>query len=265
VKGIDCATQITQKAGQELVKQGINYVARYLVPDWPSMTWKRLTKEEVQILTALGIKILSIFETSANRPQGGAEAGAYDGQLAYNETQLIGQPTGTAVFFAVDYDAGPADYDLIEQYLRAAAEQLPGYKIGVYGSFYVVEEMARRKACDYFWQTSAWSGNNIPVSAHVYQYEYGVQIAGIQTDINDFYFDYVCWNLDTPPVEQEVKALDWKTIIQKISNNPDEWKNSIEVVVNAAKAEGDLGALEIFAYLPQLIEKVYSEAKAGRI
>jgi N-acetylmuramoyl-L-alanine amidase len=48
----------------------------------------------------------------------------------------------------------------------------------------------------------------------------------------------------------------WKEIIQEISGNADEWQSAIETAVNAAKADGDLGALEIFEYLPQLIERI---------
>lgn len=57
----------------------------------------------------------------------------------------------------------------------------------------------------------------------------------------------------------EVKNLDWKDILKKVASNPAEWEEAINVAVNAAKAEGSLGALEIFKYLPELLEKVYNE------
>lgn len=53
------------------------------------------------------------------------------------------------------------------------------------------------------------------------------------------------------------KKLDWKEILKKKAGNPAEWENAINVAVNAAKADGNLGALEIFKYLPELIEKIY--------
>lgn len=60
----------------------------------------------------------------------------------------------------------------------------------------------------------------------------------------------------------EVNAVpDWKEIIKKISSNPDEWENGINAAVAAAKADGNLGALEIFQYLPLLIEKVYKSVQ----
>jgi hypothetical protein len=54
------------------------------------------------------------------------------------------------------------------------------------------------------------------------------------------------------------EGVDWKTILQKASANPDEWITSIEAVKNAAEAEGNLGVFEIFKHLPALIEKIYS-------
>ena len=52
--------------------------------------------------------------------------------------------------------------------------------------------------------------------------------------------------------------LNWKEILQKVASSSSEWENAINVAVNAAKADGDLGALEIFKFLPELIEKIYN-------
>ena len=57
---------------------------------------------------------------------------------------------------------------------------------------------------------------------------------------------------------EDVKQLNWIEIIQKVASNPAEWETAIIVAVNAAAADGNLGALEIFKYLPDLIEKVYN-------
>lgn len=54
------------------------------------------------------------------------------------------------------------------------------------------------------------------------------------------------------------QTLNWEQIIEKALSSPTEWKNAIDVAVNAANADGDLGPLEIFKYLPNLIEKVYN-------
>jgi len=50
--------------------------------------------------------------------------------------------------------------------------------------------------------------------------------------------------------------LDWKTIIERASSDSARWEKAIITAQNAAKADGDLGDLEIFNFLPQLIEKI---------
>lgn len=239
--GIDCATPITRDTASKLAELGALFVGRYLVPNYPSLAWKRLTQDEVQECTEQGIKILSVFELSAGDMKGGADAGASHGALAYQEAQAIQQPEGTPIFFAVDFEASENDYDAIEQYLRAAKEQIPGYKIGVYGSFYVVEEMARRGAADYLWQTYAWSGGNIPVSAHVYQHQNDTTLADISVDIDDFYTDEVAWNYNTQTPEQQLKEepvmeeISVDEAIQILVDNgvittPEQWNKAVEVV-----------------------------------
>lgn len=67
-------------------------------------------------------------------------------------------------------------------------------------------------------------------------------------------FDYIIVELN----RKETIKLDWKEILKKVADYPETWENAIEVVVNAAKADGNLGALEQFKYLPELIEKIYN-------
>lgn len=112
IKGIDCAVPLTVEKAKAMAAAGMKFVCRYLVP--ASMEWKRLTKAEAKAIAAL------------------------------KEAKLIAQPVGTAIYFAVDFDAQPKDYATIEAYLRAAAKELPGYAVGVYSSYSFVEDMAKR-------------------------------------------------------------------------------------------------------------------------
>ena len=56
-----------------------------------------------------------------------------------------------------------------------------------------------------------------------------------------------------------VDKMEWKDILALAADSQDKRIEAIDVAVNAAKADGDLGALEIFKYLPTLIEKVYQK------
>lgn len=191
MKGIDCATPLNADTARGLAAAGMEFACRYLVSE--KYSWKRLTRSEAELITSVGMQILSVFETSASRASGGADAGRKDGAAAYKEAQLICQPSGTAIYFAVDYDAQPADYDAIEAYLRAAGEQIPGYAVGVYGSYTVIEEMVSRGAAGHFWQTYAWSRGLKSRAANVYQYKNDISMAGIGIDLNESFGNEGFW------------------------------------------------------------------------
>lgn len=191
MKGIDCATPLTKTTAQSLAAAGMEFICRYLVP--PRLAWKRLTRAEAEAITQAGLKLVSVFETTASRPAGGAAAGVVDGREAMTEAKLVGQPPGSAIYFAVDYDAQPADFKAIEAYLRAAAAEIAGYGLGVYGSYAVVEEMARRGAARHFWQTYAWSHGQKSRKANIYQYKNDISLAGIGVDLNESFGDEGFW------------------------------------------------------------------------
>lgn len=49
----------------------------------------------------------------------------------------------------------------------------------------VVEEVAKRGACQRFWQTYAWSKGQLSKSANLHQYKNGQFLAGHDVDLND--------------------------------------------------------------------------------
>jgi len=222
MKGIDCATPLTKTTSKSLAAGGMGFVCRYLVPE--GYEWKRLTRPEAEAITEAGMQIISVFETSAGRPAGGANAGQADGVAAYKEAQLIGQPAGTTIYFAVDYDAQPADFDNIEAYLRAAGEQIPGYEAGVYGSYDVIEEMARRGAAKRFWQTYAWSRGQKSQEANIYQYRNDISMAGIGVDLNESFGCEGFWNTEVKPKmspEDANKIIAFLAAAWKASDDPE--------------------------------------------
>jgi hypothetical protein len=194
-KGIDSSTPLTAATAKKIAAAGYGFAARYLVPaGFP----KRLTRAEAEVITASGMQIVSVFETTAARPTGGAKNGNVDGAVAYHEALAIGQPKGSSIYFACDWDAGLSDYDSIEAYLRAAGSQIPGYKVGVYGSFAVIEAMIGRSAAECGWQTYAWSRGKKSALANIYQHQNDVSVAGIAVDLNESYGNEGWW--DTKPV-----------------------------------------------------------------
>ncbi|MFC5531012.1 glycoside hydrolase domain-containing protein [Cohnella yongneupensis] len=99
IKGIDFVQPISAETAKSIAAEGYCFAGRYLVP--PSYAWKRLTRAEAEGITEAGMDIVSVFETTASRPEGGAVNGHADGQAAYVEAVGIDQPVGSAIYFTV--------------------------------------------------------------------------------------------------------------------------------------------------------------------
>jgi hypothetical protein len=213
-QGFDCATPLTQDIATAFVNDGNVFVARYLTPSG----WKKLTRSEAEIITAAGLQIVSVFETTANRAAGGAPNGHTDGALALSLAQELGQPVGSTIYFAVDFDTN--SFDVISAYLRAASTHIVGYDTGVYGSYGVVEAMKDSGACSKFWQTYAWSRGNKSESINIYQYDcgptgQGFEKNGIGVDLDESFGNEGWWNTIVQTIEEDVdnmpmKLEDWQ-------------------------------------------------------
>lgn len=219
--GIDCATPLTATTAKALAAEGVKFACRYLT--LAKYEWKKLTSAEVTAIHAAGMKLVSVWETTAGRAAGGATAGKEDGILALKEAQSVGQPKGTVIFFAVDYDAKANDHMAIEAYLKAAAIQIPGYKIGVYGSYSVCLTMFNL-GIKYLWQTYAWSGGKFTDHANIYQYKNDTKLVDVSLDLNEAYNEDCFWTPATSTIPQ-----------------PDTQTKSIPLVQGFIPVDGDNG------------------------
>lgn len=216
-QGIDSSNPLTAEQVKVMVAAGKTFFARYLVPE--SLAWKRLTAAEAKAISEGGGKIVSVYETTANRAKGGAAAGKSDGIAALAQAKLINQPIGSAIYFAVDYDAQAYEFETIEAYLRAANNEIKGYQCGVYGSFAVIEEMHNRKACTHFWQTYAWSARRKSNHANIFQYQNGVKVAGVPCDLNESFNDEGWWSYLDEVKPKPVELGFDKAAAQKVIND----------------------------------------------
>lgn len=185
ILGIDCASKLTFDKAKALKNKGYEFAGRYLVPQTGNLKWKALTAQEAKDITDAGMSLLTVYETTANRALGGAASGAYDGAQALKCAHDISMPTSGVIYFAVDFGAQAGDMDTIEAYLKAARLNTDEYEIGVYGSYFVVEEMAKRKACIHFWQCVGWSQGKKSSYRNVYQAKWNKTEAGVAVDINE--------------------------------------------------------------------------------
>jgi len=195
-QGFDCATPLTAATAAAFKRDGYAFVCRYLVP---STSWKALKKSEADLISAAGLQIVSVFETTANRALGGRNAGRADGRTAVQIAKQVGQPEGSTIYFAVDFDALPSQMTTIIDYIRGANEATPAYDTGVYGSYAVVQAVRSAGACPKFWQTYAWSRGQVASGIHLYQYDNGPSgqgnlINGIMVDLDESYGEEGWWN-----------------------------------------------------------------------
>ncbi|WIG47233.1 DUF1906 domain-containing protein [Bacillus halotolerans] len=143
----DTATILTAEKAQTLRNNGYKTVGRYLtgnVRTSNGLTSKALTSEELAVIFDTGLKVFPIYQ------DGGYESsyfvkdqGTRDAYSAASAARRLGFPSGTTIYFAVDFDA--YDYEVTDkiipyfQEIKSAFAKMqtfstaPKYEIGVYG------------------------------------------------------------------------------------------------------------------------------------
>lgn len=166
-QGIDLAIDTGDHLNQ--IRAGrLNFVARYYRD--PSSHWPPLTPAEAQRLSATGVKIVAVFEShSANPAYFSYARGYWDAVTAVQEARAVGQPTGSAIYFGVDFNARVDQVPAVEDYFRGVAAALAAagggigrapYKVGVYGSGAVCGLLKFHGLAQYAWlsNSTAWAG-----------------------------------------------------------------------------------------------------------
>jgi hypothetical protein len=145
-----------------LVSQGVQTVIRYYnFSNSQSFPEKCLELAEAQTLGAQGMQIAVVFQQRQDQVADFTELkGVAAGRHAYRHAQdNIGQPAGSGIYFAVDFDASSSDItDNIAPYFegvkRAFAEESrgnPAYRIGAYGSGFVCTSLTTKGLIEFTW------------------------------------------------------------------------------------------------------------------
>ena len=139
LNGLDTSMELTRHA-QALKTQGYDFALRY----YSNNAAKNLSLGEARALSGAGLKIGVVWETSGTHAAFFTRAqGLADGAQAFRmASETIGQPFGSAIYFAVDYDPTQVDIDGgIANYFTGVRAALyvanlgkPSYQVGVYGS-----------------------------------------------------------------------------------------------------------------------------------
>ena len=165
-RGIDLPID-SRDVSQELKHSGLHFVARYYRD--PASRWPPLSAEEARAVAEKGIKLVAVYQYRSHRPDYFSYATGYsDAMGAYRQAKATGQPPGSGIYFAVDYNA--PDYEIrgpVTQYFRgiaaglaAAAGGAPEYRVGVYGSGAVCNYLKRTGLAQLAWLSgsTAWAG-----------------------------------------------------------------------------------------------------------
>ena len=208
-KGFDTATRLTAEKTRLFAAQGFVFVGRYLDN---RTSWKALSDVEARDISEAGLYIVSLYERTASRPREGAAAGQAGGRQALAHAKQVGQPEGSAIYAAVDYDAQAADYDQIEAYMRAFDAEIDGYELGIYGSYAVCKAMYQCGVTQKLMQTYAWSRGQVFPQNSIYQYENDISVNGIGIDRCESNGDAGGWRVGmavkpaAPQLSKEVAA-----------------------------------------------------------
>lgn len=155
-----------------LASNGVQFVCRYLSYD---TTGKNITQPEYENLLGQGISVVLNWEWNPTDPLSGYNLGRQHAQKAESLRQALGAPDTAPIYFSADFNATASQQAAIDQYLAGAASVIGSGRVGVYGSYYVVERCYANGSAAWFWQTYAWSNGNVSSHAHLYQYNNGVQ------------------------------------------------------------------------------------------
>ena len=163
--GIDLPTDASDVLN-ELKDGRIAFVARYYRD--PMSRWPALSASEAQRLSSLGLRIVAVWEPYRPDPVYFSYATGYNDALrAHRQAKAVGQPAGSAIYFAIDFDARGQALSAVDQYFRgvragiaASGGGRPEYKIGVYGSGAVCYQVRQTGLAEYSWLSNspAWAG-----------------------------------------------------------------------------------------------------------
>lgn len=144
---------------QLLQGKNVDTVGRYYRmathPEWA------ITKAEAQELSKNNIRIFTVFEDfgHADKLELTKDQGKKDGTSALNQAQAIGQPLGSAIYFAVEglpNGYKKADLPAIRDYFSGVKEAIAGkYELGVYADGTVCKAMLDENVCKYTWLAAA--------------------------------------------------------------------------------------------------------------
>lgn len=165
IQGIS-TSRLCEGSASCLAGQGLGFVFRYHSRT-TALAEKRLRPREAAELARAGLAIAAVYQDRARQTEDfGAARGRLDGAGAFSAAGQVGQPQGSAIYFAVDVDFSAAQiaqfvlpyFRGVREALAAAAGGGPGYRVGVYGSGLTCRLLDEAGLVDFKWlaQAGGW-------------------------------------------------------------------------------------------------------------
>ncbi len=137
-----------------LKTRGVTAIGRY----YSSNAWKRLTPQEARAVSDAGIDLFTVFENSGD-PALTVEKGVFDAQVAIKQARTVGQPEGSAIYFALEHL--PNGYDKThvpgtKRYIEGVRQVLDkSYVVGVYSNGVILSAMLDAGLCEFTWLSAS--------------------------------------------------------------------------------------------------------------
>jgi len=182
-----------------LIKEGVETVFRYYAYDIGLS--KVISRKEATAIVSAGLKLGIVYEN-----YNGNQLSSFNYNSGYSDacaayvygSETIGQPFGTAIYFAVDVDVTDDQINtLIVPYFEGVRDGLADnakngetYIVGVYGCGAVLQVLKAKALCEYRWlsESTAYNGTSAAIENDAYDfrqvYVSGFSICGI-TEVDE--------------------------------------------------------------------------------
>ena len=142
-----------------LREQGVNSIIRYYAR-FTQQPEKRLTRPEAEAIIAAGLSLSAVHQAGgAGASSFSAAKGREDAAYTFKHAiEVIGQPAGTAIYFAVDFDCNEAQFENnVIPHFKAINEMNESgafskqFVIGAYGNGLVLSGLLEKELCRFAW------------------------------------------------------------------------------------------------------------------
>lgn len=185
---IDTDTNCTPHL-DDLKRRGVTAIGRY----YAVRGSKRLTRTEAQAISDAGIQVFIVYEDSGD-PVLSIDRGRNDAQIALSQAKSIGQPDGSAIYFAMEHlphGYNPEHIPGIKLYFEGIRRTFAGkYKVGCYSNGSTLEALLDAKLIDYAWVSASTSFHGSKEFLKTDRWHLAQRLVdknwdGVSTDTND--------------------------------------------------------------------------------